>query len=392
MKILRYLVLFFLVVIASSTVYAQSQSDIENRIADLERTVTDLQSQQKTLANQINIFNSQISLTTLRINSSKGAIAKLSSEIGELNDEIDRLEILKTKRLELVLHRIPEAYKRNQVSQFGVIFFSQNVSDFLSRVKYLSRVQQEDTLLYKQLQNTQDTYGERKDLREKKKEQSETLKAQLESQNIQLEQQKQVKDTLLRETQGKETVYQQLLSQAKAQLAGFGSFVSNQGGASILSNQTVCDDWGCYYNQRDSQWGNIALNHTQYSIASDGCLLTSMAMVYTHLGRKSVNPATINANPQNFASYYPAFLNKTIIADGMTTSRVASSIDSELNAGRPVIVKIVYSNGDTHFVVLISGSNGNYIMNDPFVPNGHKIPFRDYYSLGSVREIEKIMQ
>ena len=83
------------------------------------------------------------------------------------------------------------------------------------------------------------------------------MQQQLETQNQQLAQQKQAKDTLLAETQGQEAIYQQLLAAAKAQLAGFSSFASNQGGATILSNQTVCDDWGCYYNQRDGQWGDV---------------------------------------------------------------------------------------------------------------------------------------
>ena len=184
-----------------------------------------------------------------------------------------------------------------------------------------------------------------------------------------------------------------MLLQARAQLAGFSRFVASQGGASILSNQTVCDDWGCYYNQRDSQWGNTALNNTQYSIASDGCLMTSMAMVYTHFGHKSVTPLTINGNSNNFASYEPAYLNRTIVADGASSTRVGTSIDNELSAGRPVIVGVSYDGGPVsdHFVVLISGSGGSYQMNDPFTPNGHNIPFTDKYSIGSIREMDKVV-
>jgi hypothetical protein len=160
-----------------------------------------------------------------------------------------------------------------------------------------------------------------------------------------------------------------------------------------LSNQTVCDDWGCYYNQRDSQWGGIPLNNTGYTLSGEGCLVTSMAMVYTHFGHRNVTPQSINSNSNNFASYYPAFLKKTITADGTTSSRVNSDIDSELSAGRPVIVGISYDGGPypDHFLVLISGSNGNYRMNDPFTPNGHNIPFSDHYSVGSIREIDRII-
>jgi peptidoglycan hydrolase CwlO-like protein len=346
--------------------------------------------QENTLSGEINAMDNQIKLTTIRIEATQTKINTLLDEINKLETEVLRLEDVLNTRLTLLLHRIPAAYKRSVVPQFGTLLFSRNLPDFIARAQYLQTVQKEDAALVFQVKATQNSYNESKQVREDKSKQLEQVQAQLKVQNQQLAQQKQAKNTLLAETQGQEAIYQQLLAAAKAQLAGFSSFASNQGGASILSNQTVCDDWGCYYNQRDSQWGTISLNNTQYSIASDGCLVTSMAMVYTHLGHKSVTPLSINANPSNFASYYPAFLNRTIIADGTTTTRIASEIDSELSSGRPVIVGIRYANGDTHFVVLVSGSNGNYTMNDPFVPDGHKISFSDHYPINSIYEIDRI--
>lgn len=355
-----------------------------------QNAVNQCQNQSDTLSSTINYYNSQIRLTTLRIQSTEATIKTLLSEINQLEDEVTRLEGVLNDRLALLVHQIPESYKRSATPQFGLLFLSNNFSDFIMRVKYLSMVQQEGAALVFQVKATQENYTQRKQLREEKKTQLEQIQVQLEQQNQDLAQQKQAKDELLSETQGQEAIYQQLLASAKAQLAGFSAFASSQGGASILSNQTVCDDWGCYYNQRDSQWGNVALNHTQYSIASDGCLVTSMAMVYTHFGHRGVTPLTIDENPSNFAPYYPAFLNRTIVADGTSSTRISSTIDSELSGGRPVVVGIRYGNGDTHFVVLISGSNGNYIMNDPFVPNGHKISFQDHYPLGSIYEIDRV--
>ena len=335
-------------------------------------------------------MNNQIQLTTIQIQVTQVKINTLLTEISQLETEVQRLEDVLNTRLALLLHRIPAAYKRAVAPQFGVLLFSGNLSDFITRAAYLQAVQKEDAALVFEVKSTQNSYNDSKKLREDKKTQLDQVQTQLEAQSQQLAQQKQAKNALLAETQGQEAVYQQLLAAAKAQLAGFSSFASSQGGATILSNQTTCDDWGCYYNQRDSQWGNVALNNTGYSIASDGCLLTSMAMMYTHYGHRGVTPLTINANPSNFAAYYPAFLNRTIVADGTTSTRVGSEIDSQLSGGNPVIVGIRYSNGDTHFIVLLGGSNGNYTMNDPFVPNGHKINFADHYSLGSVYEIDRV--
>lgn len=202
--------LFFFVI----PVHADEVSD---RIGQLQQKIIELQNEENSLSKQINLLDSQIALTTLRVGSIKSAIDKLSGEIDELANEIERLETLKTKRLELVLHRIPESYKRYKVSQFGIVFFSQNVSDFFTRVKYLSRVQEEDAELYKQLQNTQDTYGERMSLREQKKQQHEALKKQLEQQSRELDRNKREKQILLEQTKNSEVTYQKLLSQALAE-------------------------------------------------------------------------------------------------------------------------------------------------------------------------------
>jgi predicted double-glycine peptidase len=113
-------------------------------------------------------------------------------------------------------------------------------------------------------------------------------------------------------------------------------------------------------------------------------------MVMTHYGYKNVTPMTINSNPSNFATYYPAYLRYAIHADGVTATRVRTSIDPTLAAGDPVIVG-VHAYGGTHFVVLVSGSNGNYIMRDPYISNGKDVSFSAHYSVASIYEINKVV-
>lgn len=234
-----------------------------------------------------------------------------------------------------------------------------------------------------------------KNILEGQKKQVLALNTQLQQYTQDLDSQKSAKQTLLSQTQGDEATYEKLLEQTKEQLASFSTFATAQGGASLLSNQTVCDDWGCYYNQRDSQWGSNALNGTQYSIASVGCLMTSMAMIYTHYGHKDVTPMSINSNGGNFSGIPAALLNFSISANGASSSRSrlgSSSAAIPDTISDPVIVGISYDGGPLpdHFVVLISGSGGNYQMNDPFTPNGHNIPFTSKYSLGSIVEVDRV--
>ncbi len=395
-KLLRILLVFcvFLFTVPS-VIFAQSE--VEARIAEYESKISELQGKGRTLANQIHLLDSQISLATLRIDTTKSQIEKLSSEIVGLNDEIDRLEDLKTKRLTLVLHRIPESYKRGQSSQFGLLLFSKNFADFIARVQYLRTVEAEDALNYRKLQDTQDQYNERKALREKKKEQSEELKKQLEQQSLALARQKKEKQALLDETKNSEATYQVLLSQAKAQLASFATFANSQGGG-ILTGQTSCGDWGCYYNQRDSQWGYTLINGSNdcggaCNVSRVGCLVTSVAMMASHFGRKDISPGDIaTSDPSNF-SVGTAMLKKgTISVKGanITRTTVAGSLSPDIVSGGPVIVGVYYGQFGTHFVVVKSYQDGKYIMNDPYTAGGHDIPFTDHYSLGSVFSVDRV--
>jgi peptidoglycan hydrolase CwlO-like protein len=360
--------------------YEQLKIETENRIAELEK-------QASTYESQISIMENQVKLTEYKIESTKQQIMNLTLDIDTATKKISTLQKSLDTITEVLLNRIVATYEIGRIQPLEILLSSTDASNFLDRLNYLRIVQDHDKKLVYDVVQAKNDYANQKNIYESKEKQVEALKIQLQAYTVQLAQQKQATQELLNVTEAQ-------IDQAKAQLAAFSSFTTANGGASILSNQTVCDDgWsGCYYNQRDGQWGTLALNNTQYSIASDGCLMTSMAMVYTHYGHRSVTPISVNSNSNNFASYFPAYLKYTITADGATSNRVGSVIDGTLSSGDPVVVGISYDGGPIpdHFVILISGSSGNYKMNDPFVPNGHNISFTDHYSVGSIREIDKV--
>lgn len=301
-------------------------------------------------------------------------------------------------RLALLLKRIPATYKRASVSDFGAILFSKNIFDFISRIKYVQSVQAEDAALVFQVKATQNSYNDSKKIREDKKSQLEEIKAELNQQNTQLAEQKQAKDALLTQTRGQEATYQQLLAQARALLAGFASFADSQG-ATLLSGQTSCNDWGCYYNQRDSQWGNAVINgqgsgcNGPCSVLRVGCLITSVSMVASHFGHRDITPADIAfSSPANFSVGTALLMKGTIYVKGVSINRstVAGSLSPDVVGGGPVIVGVNSGPFGTHFVVVKSYTDGKYIMNDPYVEGGHDISFTDHYSLGSVFEVDRV--
>ena len=395
MKILKFLpkllfIFFATLIFSVNFVHADTKDDLQKKINDLQGKISELQGQERTLSSQIAVMDSQISLTELQIASTKQQLNDLELDIDTTTKKIGNIEKSLDNLTKVLINRVVATYEIGSAPSFQILATSNTVGDFVKRANYLRLAQAHDKRLIYDTVQAKNDYQNQKDIFEGKKEKVQALNTQLEAYSVQLDQEKASKQALLSQTQGSEANYQSLLAQAKAQLAGFSTFTQSQGGASLLSGQTVCDDWGCYYNQRDSSWGGNSLNGTGYTLASDGCLVTAMAMVYSHYNHRGVNPQTINSDSWNFASYYPAYLNFTIRADGVTSSRGGSSIDSELQAGRPVVVGIQYSNGGTHFVVLTDYNGGNYLMNDPFTENGHRIPFTSKYSLASIYATYKI--
>jgi peptidoglycan hydrolase CwlO-like protein len=365
----------------------------DEKVACYENVLSQCGQARETLSSQINYMNNQIQLTTYRIESVKVIILKLTSEIKDLENEVQRLEGVLTQRSELILHRIPESYKRVSGSQFGMLLLSQDFSDFILRAKYISTVQQQDAALLLQLKATQNNFSERKTLREDKKKQQEQAQLEYEAQTQRLVSQKRQKDALLEQTRNSEANYRQLLQEARAQLQAIQNFVTNLGGASILNNQTVCNDWGCYYNQRDSQWANHTIGSSGESIANVGCLVTSVAMLLTHYGKK-VTPADVASTLDAFVPGYAYMYFRPWSVNGATVYRTSmgaytGNIDGQLSGGNPVIVGI--GSGPAHFIVLKSGTNGNYVMNDPFLENGHDVSFSSKYSIGSITEVDRVV-
>jgi peptidoglycan hydrolase CwlO-like protein len=402
-KILFFIFSVVLLISSTAFVYAQTSptptpdpqqvNDLQKRINDLEGKVSELRSQEQTLSSQIGAMDNQIKLTEYRIDATKQQITDLTLDIDSATKRMDHLEESLGEVTKTLVNRIVATYQIGSAPPMQILLASSDVNDLVSRANYLRIVQAHDKKLLYDTQQAKNDYANQKLIFEDKKRRIEALQTQLEEYGRELDVQKEDKKRLLADTQGSEANYQRLLSEAKAQLAGFSRFAVLQGGASLLSNQTVCDDWGCYYNQRDSSWGGSSLNGTQYTLASDGCLVTSLAMIYTHYGHRSVTPQTINSISSNFASYYPAYLKFAISADGASSNRVYGALDSILSSGHPAVVGISYDGGpiSDHFLVIVSGSAGNYIMKDPFTPNGNNIPFTSKYPAGSIRDVYKVV-
>lgn len=355
-----------------------------------EANVSEAQAQASTLKSAISILDGQIKVQSVKIQQTTAQINQLESEIADLGQRIAGLSLSLDHFSGILIDRIVENYKQRRTDLKADLFASSSFNEFVTQERYLSQVQAQTLDLMRKTETQRLDYNQQKTLKEEKQAEVEQKQKELQSQKNELDGQKKAKDQLLTETKNSETIYQQKVTQLNAQLASFSSFASAIG-TSLLSGQTNCNDWGCYYSQRDSQWGNMRLGSSGYTIASSGCLVTSVAMVTTHYGKK-LTPADI-ASSSVFAG---GDLNFSISVNGVSINRSSacsssSCLDSALADGKPVIVRLRAANSaGTHFIVILKKEDGKYIMHDPVTPNGHDKNFTDYYSLGAITRVDKV--
>jgi peptidoglycan hydrolase CwlO-like protein len=374
----------------SSSNDSSTIDQLNQKISDLQQKVSDLKSQGDTLSSQISTMNNQIQLTQDRIDATQQQIMSITMDIDSASKRMGNLEGSLTNVTKVLLGHIVATYQAGGATDMQVLLSANDISDLVTKENYLKFVQQHDKQLLYDTQQARDDYANQKTILESQKKQVLALNTQLQQYTSTLNSQKAAEQTLLSQTQGDEQTYESLLAQAQAELAGFSNFTSGAGGSSLLSGQTSCDSWGCYYNQRDSQWGGLLINGQDgYNMAGYGCLITSIAMVLSHMGHQDISPADIATSGGNNFAVGTAMLALSLNVKGVSLSRVGVSLDSALASG-PVIVGI-YAYGGTHFVVLKSGSNGNYVMDDPYIANGHDINFTDHYSVSSIFEEDQVV-
>jgi len=374
-----FLLIFFLSLFLFSVGSAIAQTcsnpqECQSLIEQYTLKLNSLKTQSNTLSNQIAQFNTQIALTTLKIKQTEEQIELLGGRIDQLEGSLSALSSAFSSRA-------VETYKMTRAGEsVFLVLSSNNIGDAVSRYHYLQRIQEADRNLLIRLQTAQNTYKVEKGKQEE-------LAKLLDDQKKALTTQKAAKASLLAATRNDEKKYQTLLSTAKYQLDRFKRFTVSQGGASILSGQTKCDGWGCYYNQRDSQWGNMYLGETSYLMKDSGCFITSVAMLANHSGR-NILPSDIAQLSAAVTSSGDLKWSFNVNGVGVSVSSASKSeLDQRLGNG-PVIAGLY--GGPDHFIVILRKEGDNYIMHDPFLENGSNRPLSDKYNVSDISSLRVV--
>lgn len=129
--------------------------------------------------------------------------------------------------------------------------------------------------------------------------------------------------------------------------------------------------------QGDPRWSSAALGATEGTLGGEGCAVSSAAMTLAHFG-VDVDPGRLNEflaktpggyTPEGWiywekaAEFDPAFTSKLLPHYEDKPSYFL--IDWNLMEGNPVIARIRYPSGTTHFVVICGKDGKDYLIRDP---------------------------
>jgi len=127
------------------------------------------------------------------------------------------------------------------------------------------------------------------------------------------------------------------------------------------------------FHQGDPRWHGDPLGATRYTMGESGCAVTSAAMVLKWYG--------VDTDPQRLNAYLTG--HQGYVGDGFLVWERAADlgqgglekayedlpsywgIDWQLIRGNPVIVRIHFPNGRTHFVVIAGKRGFDYLIMDP---------------------------
>ena len=154
------------------------------------------------------------------------------------------------------------------------------------------------------------------------------------------------------------------------------------------------------YRQADERWRSDLLGPTPNTLGAEGCALTSAAMVLASYGLDT-DPGRLNAFLQTNGGYTPQGWIYWEKAAELAPDRVRHIyedlptyhlIDRNLAKRNPVIVRLRYPSGTTHFVVIAGKQGFDYLTRDPGAGAAKGLyPLREFGSkIEALRFYEKL--
>jgi hypothetical protein len=127
------------------------------------------------------------------------------------------------------------------------------------------------------------------------------------------------------------------------------------------------------FAQSDPRWAEEELGPASSTMGEEGCAVSCAAMVLAFYGQ-DIDPGRLNTFLTDNSGYTPqgwlywekaADFHPGLVRHAYEDLPSYFLIDSNLEGGNPVIVRIHLTNGITHFVVIVGKAGFDYLIQDP---------------------------
>ncbi|OGN40847.1 MAG: hypothetical protein A2606_01880 [Candidatus Yanofskybacteria bacterium RIFOXYD1_FULL_42_10] len=223
--VLIFALSLFLTDWTNTTASANVRDDItakQKQIEELERQIEEYQTQidttrskSKTLKNEIVGLNAKINQLSLEIKSMSLAINQTSLEINDAENKIDRLQSEIGIHKNAMAQYIKIVYENDQKNLTEVILKNQSLSGFFKDIDSVNATQNKLQAAIGEMKQLKSDLGAQKDDLEDKKTDLERLKNLQEIAKKNIDRDKSQKNTILKETKGQESKFQELVKKSQ---------------------------------------------------------------------------------------------------------------------------------------------------------------------------------
>ncbi|MBX4211333.1 MAG: lytic murein transglycosylase [Candidatus Yanofskybacteria bacterium] len=188
---------------------------LQKQIEEYQHQIESQQSKKATLQGEISKLNAIINQVTLEIQSLNHSIVRTSLEIEDTENKITDAETELDKNHQTLAKYVRIAYETDKVSLTEVLLNNENLSDFFTNINNLQNTQESLRQTIEDIKNLKDELGQQKDSLEDKQTELERAKRLQEIEKSNLDGNKSQKNQILKDTQGQETKFQELVKKSQ---------------------------------------------------------------------------------------------------------------------------------------------------------------------------------
>lgn len=194
-------------------------AEYEKQIEETQKTIDEYKKEGSTLQNEIYTLNARISKLNLQIKAINVNLSKLNEDITETQRQINRTENKIGTHKEALSEALQKVYESDSENLITILLAHEKLSDFFGILNDIALVQDNLRVSLENITKLRQELLEQKQQLALEKEDVENLRViqQAQKNNVQYTQNQ--KQTLLKETKGKESEYQKILKEKQATAA-----------------------------------------------------------------------------------------------------------------------------------------------------------------------------